>query len=90
MGEKRLYRSKNSRMLCGVCGGIGEYLNIDPTLIRLLAVLLGCEGTGIIGYIMAAISIPGSTDYNESSTRRRDRQRGSPFLYVFCIPGQYF
>ena len=42
MGEKRLYRSKNSRMLCGVCGGIGEYLNIDPTLIRLMAVLVGC------------------------------------------------
>ena len=46
--------------LCGVCGGIGEYLNIDPTLVRLLAVLLGCSGTGILVYIIAAIIIPDS------------------------------
>lgn len=45
MDGKKLYRSRKSRMLCGVCGGIGEYLNIDPTLVRLLAVLLGCSGT---------------------------------------------
>ena len=40
MDGKKLYRSRKNRMLCGVCGGIGEYLNIDPTLVRLLAVLL--------------------------------------------------
>ena len=62
LNKKRLYRSRNSRMLCGVCGGIGEYLNIDPTLIRLLAVLLGCSGTGIIVYIIAAIIIPDSPE----------------------------
>ncbi len=33
---KRLYRSKDNRVLCGVCGGIGDYLNVDPTIIRLL------------------------------------------------------
>lgn len=60
MNGKKLYRSKTSRMLCGVCGGIGEYLNIDPTLVRLLAVLLGCSGTGILVYIIAAIIIPDS------------------------------
>ena len=37
---KKLYRSKESRMLCGVCGGVGEYFNIDPTLVRLGMVLL--------------------------------------------------
>ncbi|MEA4832125.1 MAG: PspC domain-containing protein [Oscillospiraceae bacterium] len=58
MEQKKLYRSTNSRMLFGVCGGIGEYLNIDPTIIRLLAVLTGCTGTGIIAYIVAAIIIP--------------------------------
>ena len=58
MDGKKLYRSRKSRMLCGVCGGIGEYLNIDPTLVRLLAVLLGCSGTGILVYIIAAIIIP--------------------------------
>lgn len=58
MNGKRLYRSRTSRILCGVCGGIGEYLNIDPTLVRLLAVLLGFSGTGILVYIIAAIIIP--------------------------------
>ncbi len=60
MDGKKLYRSRKNRMLCGVCGGIGEYLNIDPTLVRLLAVLLGCSGTGILVYIIAAIIIPDS------------------------------
>lgn len=60
MDGKKLYRSRKSRMLCGICGGIGEYLNIDPTLVRLLAVLLGCSGTGILVYIIAAIIIPDS------------------------------
>ena len=58
MDGKKLYRSRKNRMLCGVCGGIGEYLNIDPTLVRLLAVLLGCSWTGILVYIIAAIIIP--------------------------------
>lgn len=58
MPEKRLYRSRESRMLCGVCGGIGEYFNIAPTLIRLLFVLFGCTGSGILAYIIAAIIIP--------------------------------
>lgn len=60
MDGKKLYRSRKNRMLCGVCGGIGEYLNIDPTLVRLLTVLLGCSGTGILVYIIAAIIIPDS------------------------------
>ena len=58
MSDKRLYRSRTQRMLCGVCGGIGEYFNIDPTLIRLLFVLIGCTGGGILAYIIAAIIIP--------------------------------
>ncbi len=60
MPEKRLYRSRESRMLCGVCGGITEYFNIDPTLIRLLFVLFGLSGSGILAYIIAAIIIPDS------------------------------
>lgn len=58
MSEKRLYRSRTSRMLCGVCGGIAEYFNIDPTLIRLAFVLFGCTGSGIAAYIIAAIIMP--------------------------------
>ena len=58
MSDKRLYRSSVNYMLAGVCGGIGEYFNIDPTLIRLLFVLFGCTGGGILAYIIAAIIIP--------------------------------
>jgi len=55
---KKLYRSKKDRIIAGVCGGIGEYLDVDPTLIRLLWVLLALEGIGIVGYIIAWIIIP--------------------------------
>lgn len=58
MEPKRLFKSRTNRVLCGVCGGLGEYFNIDPTIIRLLFVLLGCTTTGIIVYIIAAIVIP--------------------------------
>ena len=59
MSEKRLYRSSANYMLCGVCGGIEEYFNIDPTLVRLAWVILSCfGGSGIIAYIVAAIIIP--------------------------------
>jgi phage shock protein C len=55
---KRLFKSNSNRVLCGVCGGIGEYFSIDPTIIRLIWVLLGCTGTGIVAYIIAAIIMP--------------------------------
>lgn len=57
---KRLYRSKTERMLGGVCGGIGEHLAVDPTLIRLLWVLISLLslGTGLLIYIIAWIIIP--------------------------------
>ena len=58
MEPKRLYKSRTNRVLTGVCGGLGEYFNIDPTLIRLLLVLLGCTGSGIIAYLVAAIIMP--------------------------------
>ena len=61
--NKRLYRSSNSRMLCGVCGGIAEYFDIDPTLVRLgWALFCALGGSGIIAYIIAAIIIPECAD----------------------------
>ena len=55
---RKLYKSRN-RMLCGVCGGIGEYFNIDPTVIRLLWIIFSVlGGCGILAYIIAAIIIP--------------------------------
>ncbi|MGI6094684.1 MAG: PspC domain-containing protein [Lachnospiraceae bacterium] len=59
MDNKRLYRSNANYMICGVCGGIAEYFNIDPTLVRLAWVLFSClGGAGIPAYIIAAIIIP--------------------------------
>ena len=57
--EKRLYKSNKNKMLAGVCGGIAEYFNIDPTLVRIgWAILCMFAGSGIIAYIIAAIIIP--------------------------------
>ena len=61
--EKKLYRIKEGRTLAGVCGGIAEYFNIDPTVVRLiwaLVVLLG--GAGIVAYIACAFIIPEKPD----------------------------
>lgn len=58
--EKRLYRSKRNRMLFGVCGGLAEYFNVDPTLVRILFIilLLGSVGTAILLYLLLAIVMP--------------------------------
>lgn len=58
MEPRRLYRSEHDRVIAGVCGGLGEYLNVDPTIIRLLWAILACSGTGILVYLVAAIIIP--------------------------------
>jgi len=55
----KLYRSRTDRMLFGVCGGLGKYLNIDSTVIRIVAVLLVfCGGIGILAYLIMAIIVP--------------------------------
>ena len=59
MEFKKLYRSRENRMICGVCGGIADYFNVDATLIRLVLALFAVTGgSGIIAYIIAAIIIP--------------------------------
>ncbi len=62
MAGKRLTRSKE-RVFLGVCGGIANYLNIDPTIVRVLYVLLslGSFGTGLLIYILLAIILPEDT-----------------------------
>ena len=56
MDSKRLYRSRRTKMLAGVCGGVAEYFNIDPTIVRLLAVII--PGFGWVAYLICAIIIP--------------------------------
>lgn len=59
---KKLYKSKTNKVLCGVCGGIGEFFNIDPTIIRLLTVFLALTSVGVVFYIAAALIMPQSPD----------------------------
>ena len=57
--KKRLYKIEEGKKVCGVCGGIAEYFDMDPTLIRLaFLLLLIFAGTGIIAYFIAAIIMP--------------------------------
>ena len=57
--RKRLYKSRNNKMICGVCAGIADYFNIDPSIVRVLwAVLALAAGTGVLAYIACAIVLP--------------------------------
>ena len=57
--NKKLYRSNVNKQICGVCGGIAEYFEIDPTLVRLGLVLFTClGGSGLLAYIVCALVIP--------------------------------
>ena len=57
--RKRLYKSRNNKMICGVCAGIADYLGIDPSIVRVLwAVLALAAGTGVLAYIACAIILP--------------------------------
>lgn len=58
MEPKKLYRSDKNKMICGVCQGVAEYINVDPTIVRLLWVIFGFTGFGIFAYIVAAIIMP--------------------------------
>ena len=61
--EKRLYRVEEGKMVAGVCGGVAEYFNIDPTVVRLgWALISAFAGAGIIAYIAAAIIMPVKSD----------------------------
>ncbi|KPL17064.1 MAG: hypothetical protein AMJ92_12195 [candidate division Zixibacteria bacterium SM23_81] len=58
-GPKRLYRSRKDRKLAGVCGGIGEYFDVDPVLIRLLWIFFTLAGGGgVLAYLIAWLVVP--------------------------------
>jgi len=59
MAYKRLYKSKVDRKICGVCGGIAEYFNVDPVLVRVGWIVAALFfGSGLLAYIIAAIIMP--------------------------------
>lgn len=64
--NKKLYKSRVDQKIGGVCGGIGEYFNIDSTLVRLAWVLFSLlGGSGILAYIIAALVIPKRPEFEE-------------------------
>lgn len=57
--NKKLHRSSTNRVIAGVCGGIGEYFDIDPTIVRFAWVLFSLAGgSGLLLYIIAALIMP--------------------------------
>ncbi len=88
--RKRLYRSRTHRVIAGVCGGIGEYLNADPTLIRLgwiVLTLLG--GSGIVIYVIAYFVIPLKpiTAGDTNQPVQQDFTAGRVFGILFVLLG---
>lgn len=60
---KKLMKSSSNKMVDGVCGGIAEYLGIDPTLVRLAWVLFcAMGGSGFLAYIIAALIMPSASE----------------------------
>jgi len=73
---KKLYRSRKDSKIAGVCGGIAEYFDVDPTIIRLLALLtIFFGGGGIIAYIIAWIIIP--LEPTKESSPSSDEERNN-------------
>ena len=58
MQNKKLYKIEEGKIIDGVCGGIAEYLNLDPNVVRVLWALIACSGTGLIAYLVCALIIP--------------------------------
>ena len=96
---KKLYRSKKNCVIGGVCGGIGEYFDIDPIIIRLLVVLIFfMEGAGLIAYIIAWIIIPqkhndniesqSKSEAEDADMRKKSETKNKNLLVAECQPSE--
>lgn len=56
--SKKLYLSATDKKIFGVCGGLGEYFDIDSTIVRLIWVIIALSGVGILAYLIAGLIIP--------------------------------
>ncbi len=65
MLQRKLLRSSNDRIIAGVCGGLGNYMGIDPTIIRVAWVLTcALAGTGLLAYLICALLIPSEATFS--------------------------
>ena len=65
---KKLYKSRTDSKIAGVCGGLGEFLNIDSTLIRVIWALFSILGGGLVLYIICAIIMPEDPGVNDGNS----------------------
>ena len=70
MSKKKLYKSRKNKMIGGVCGGLAEYLNMDPTIVRIISgILCLVKGLGILVYLIMCIVMPyNDEDFSEDDT----------------------
>ncbi len=69
--KKRLYRSRSDRRIAGVCGGIADYLAVDPTIVRIIWVLFGIAGgPGVILYVIVAAIVPEEPQFVQTSAEK--------------------
>lgn len=102
---KRLYRSKEDKVIAGVCGGVGEHFNIDPVWVRLVAILLLlADGIGLILYIIAWVLIPENPQQKkgkknefekqlknfESVAKRKNNKQGMTIIGIILVAAGIF
>ncbi len=85
--QKRLYRSTQDRMFAGVCGGIGEYLDVDPTLVRLafVALTLLSSGSGLVIYLILMLIVPERPSDRRKPKIKREEDGSFPEDDVFTV-----
>lgn len=84
--ERRLYRSRFDKKIAGVCAGLGDYFDIDPTFVRIIAVLLiFAKGIGLLAYIIAWIIMPEAPFEVETEKAKKPRKKDDRFNMI--LPG---
>lgn len=75
MDTKKLYRLPDEGMLGGVCAGLGEYFNMDPTIVRLIFVFLALAGmSGVLIYIVLLLAVPVKPEIKEANSEIVDSE----------------
>jgi len=86
--QKKLYRSRSNSMIAGVCGGLGEYLSVDPNILRVVAVLLiFAKGLGLLAYVVAWAVVPRrpETEPEEAASAKSGTNRLLPGLLLIAV-----
>jgi phage shock protein C len=77
--NKKLYRSRDDRMIAGVCGGLAEYFNIDPVIVRIIAIILLFPGwlPGFVPYIILWIVVPEKPRHKNKKRNAQKRREAA-------------